>query len=241
MAFGHRQKKVREDHHSIEIDGREIPLIVRTHPRARRMILRINTAGEGAVVTIPAHINPADGLDMARRQTAWLQSHLKDLGERTAFRDGVQVPYQGDQYTIRHRADARDTVWIEDDEIIIAGKIEHLSRRLDDWMKKQARATITALAHEKADQIKKTVNRITIRDTRTRWGSCSFKGCLSFSWRLILAPPEILDYVVAHEVAHLTHMNHSREFWDAVDTLTGSANTGRAWLSDNGSALHRIG
>lgn len=236
-----RRKRMLEDHHSIDIEGRAVPLIVRRHPRARRMILRVNTAGEGAVVTIPAHADPADGLDLARRQSSWLRRHLDQLGERLNFADGVRIPYRGDQHLIHHRPDSRGTVWIEDGEIHVAGGAEHLSRRLGDWLKKQARAVIAPLAHEKAESIGQTPSRITIRDTRTRWGSCSFKGGLSFSWRLILAPEGVLDYVVAHEVAHLTHMNHGPEFWRTVKTLTGDAEAGRAWLGENGSALHRIG
>jgi predicted metal-dependent hydrolase len=241
MAPRRPHNKIKEEHHSIEIEGREIPLIVRRHPRARRMILRVNTAGEGAVVTIPAHASSADALDLARRQSSWLCQHLDDMGERVVFGDGAQVPFQGDQYFVRHRGDGRGTVWIEGGEINVAGGTEHLSRRLGDWLKKQARARIVSLAHQKAKQIDKRPARITVRDTRTRWGSCSFKGGLSFSWRLIMAPPEILDYVVAHEVAHLAHMNHSSSFWDTVDRLTENAKGGRAWLSDNGAALHRIG
>ncbi len=241
MVFRRKQKKVREDHHSISIDGREIPLIVRRHPRARRIILRVNTAGEGAVVTIPAHADPADGLEMAHRQSAWLQSRLDDLGERIRFAAGTSIPYLGENYTIRHRSDMRGTVWIENGEIHVAGRPEHLSRRLGDWMRKRARAEITERAHQKAGMIERKPTRITIRDTRTRWGSCSARGCLSFSWRLVMAPLEVLDYVIAHEVAHLAHMNHGAKFWETVDMLTGDTKSGRAWLNDNGGALHRIG
>jgi predicted metal-dependent hydrolase len=238
---GNARKKVCEDHHSIDIDGREIPLIVRRHPRARRIILRVNTAGEGAVVTIPAHADPADGIEMARRQSAWLGQRLDDMGARTEFNDGVRVPYRGQDYTLRHDPAARGTVWVEGDEIHVTGDARHMTRRLSDWMKKQARAEIAPLAHTKAASIGHTPSRITIRDTRTRWGSCSHKGGLSFSWRLVMAPNDVLDYVVAHEVAHLEHMNHSPAFWQTVDTLTANASHGRNWLSDNGSALHRIG
>ncbi|NQU58926.1 MAG: M48 family metallopeptidase [Rhodospirillales bacterium] len=241
MAFGRSKKRMREDHHFIDIDGRQVPLIVRRHPRARRMILRVNTAGEGAVVTIPPGTDPADGLEMARRQSAWLARRLDDMGERTAFTDGVRVPYLGNDYTVRHQPAARGTVWIDGDEIHVAGDGRHLTRRLSDWLKKQARAEIAPLAHTKAAWIGHTPSRITIRDTRTRWGSCSSKGDLSFSWRLVMAPPGVLDYVVAHEVAHLAHMNHGLQFWETVDTLTADAAVGRDWLSDNGSALHRIG
>ena len=241
MAFRHPHNKIKEDHHSLEIGGRKIPLIVRHHPRARRMTLRLNTVGEGAVVTIPPQASSADALDLARRQSSWLCQHLDEMGERVVLGDGVQIPFQGVQYLVRHREDGHGTVWIEDGEINVAGGIEHLSRRLGDWLKKQARTRIVSLAHQKARQIDKTLARITVRDTRTRWGSCSSKGGLSFSWRLIMAPPEILDYVVAHEVAHLAHMNHSSSFWNTVDRLTENAKGGRAWLNDNGTVLHRIG
>jgi predicted metal-dependent hydrolase len=241
MAFRRPHYKIKEDHHLIEIKGREIPLVVRRHPRARRMILRLNTVGDGAVVTIPAHASPADALDLARSQSSWLCQNLDEMGERVVFGDGVQIPFQGAQYIVRHREDGQGTVWIKDSDINVAGGIEHLSRRLGDWLKKQARIRIVSLAHQKAKHIDKTLARITVRDTRTRWGSCSSKGRLSFSWRLIMAPPEILDYVVAHEVAHLAHMNHSSSFWDTVDRLTKNAKGSRAWLNDNGTVLHRIG
>ena len=241
MAFRHPHNKIKEDHHSLEIGGRKIPLIVRRHPRARRMTLRLNTVGEGAVVTIPPQTSSADALDLARRQSSWLCQHLDEMGERVVFGDGVQIPFQGVQHLVRHSKYGYGTVWIEDGEINVAGGIEHLSRRLGDWLKKQARTRIVSLAHQKAKQIDKTLARITVRDTRTRWGSCSSKGGLSFSWRLIMAPPEILDYVVAHEVAHLAHMNHSSSFWNTVDRLTENAKGGRAWLNDHGTVLHRIG
>jgi predicted metal-dependent hydrolase len=241
MAFGHSHSKIKEDHYSIEIRGRKIPLIVRRHPRARRMILRLNMVGEGAVITIPANASSADALDLAHNQSSWLCQQLIKKGERIAFGDGVQIPFQGVQHLVRHREDTHGAVWIEDGEINVTGDIKHLSRRLGDWLKQQARIRINYLVHHKAKQIDKTLSRVTIRDTRTRWGSCSSKGGLSFSWRLIMAPPEILDYVVAHEVAHLAHMNHSSRFWDTVDRLTENAKRGRAWLNDNGSILHRIG
>jgi predicted metal-dependent hydrolase len=238
---GSAKNKVREDHHSIYVGGHKIPLIVRRHPRARRIILRINTAGEGAVVTIPAHTDPADGLEMARRQSVWLGKRLDEMGARIEFSDGAQVPFQGQDYTVRHNPTTRGTVWIEDGEINVAGDVRHMTRRLNDWMKKQARTIIVPLAHAKASNIGHALSRITIRDTRTRWGSCSSNGDLSFSWRLVMAPSEILDYVVAHEVAHLKHMNHNPEFWHTVDILTANSEHGRNWLSNNGGTLHRIG
>lgn len=239
--FGRKVKKIHEAHHTIDIDGRAVPLLVRRHPRAKRIILRVNTRGEGVVVTVPAHADPSDAFNMAHRQSDWINEHLTKQEERTPFADGVFAPYLGQEYLVCHRPNERGTVWIEADEIHVAGGKEHLTRRLTDWMKKQARTRITELAHDKAERLDKDITRITIRDTRTRWGSCSFKGCLSFSWRLVMTPEDVLDYVVAHEVSHLSHMDHSKNFWRTVDTLTPDADSARDWLSENGSALHRIG
>lgn len=241
MVFRHSHNKLDDDHHLIEIRGQKIPLIVRRHPRARRMTLRLNILGEGAVITIPVNARSVDALDLAYQKSSWLCQQLKSIGERVAFGDGVQIPFQGVQHQVRHREDIHGAVWIENDAINVTGKVQHISNRLGDWLKKQAHIRIKSLVYQKAKKIDRIPSRVTIRDTRSRWGSCSSKGNLSFSWRLIMAPPEILDYVVAHEVAHLAHMNHSANFWNTVDRLTENAKSGRAWLKRYGSALHRIG
>lgn len=128
-----------------------------------------------------------------------------------------------------------------DGKIWVAGPKEHLARRLRDTIKKQAKSEITELAELKANLLGKKPGRITIRDQRSRWGSCSAKGNLSFSWRLMLAPATILDYVVGHEVAHLVEMNHSKAFWDVVDRVVENPQAARRWLKANGTDLHRIG
>ena len=241
MALSQSHKKIREEFHSVNIDGRQIPLIVRRHPRARRMILRINVLGEGAIVTIPSNASASDAFELIRSKSYWLLNQMNKIGERIYFGDGVQIPFQGVQHVVRHCEEEYETVWIKNGEIYISGEVEYLSRRLGEWLKRQAHIIIIPLVQKKAKKINKTVSRITIRDTFTRWGSCSVKGGLSFSWRLIMAPPEILDYVVAHEVSHLAHMDHSPRFWGTVEILSEHVKKGRSWLKNNGSALHRIG
>ena len=227
--------------YKLEIDGRSIPLTIRKNPRARRMILRLDTAGDGAVVTIPAHADPVEGLDMARRQSAWLGDQLEAQSDRLAFTEGSRVPFLGSDHILCRAPGRRGVVRRMDGEIHIPGDPEHMARRLTDWFKKQARAEIASRAIAKATLIARTPGRITIRDTRTRWGSCSSSGGLSFSWRLIMAPESVLDYVVAHEVAHLAHMNHGARFWAMVAKLEGDVGPARAWLRANGERLHRIG
>ncbi len=226
--------------HTLEIDGRAVPLVVRRHPQARRLILRIADDGQGAVVTIPKWAAFAEGVDMAARKTAWIKRQLAKQPETVAFVDGAHVPLLGETQVIRHCPDGRG-IRKADGEIIVAGREEHLSRRLRDWLKAQARMEISARAHEKACRIDKRIGRITVRDTKSRWGSCTAGGNLNFSWRLVLAPEFVLDYVVAHEVAHLHHRDHSAAFWTLAASLTERLDQARDWLHAYGRDLHKYG
>ncbi len=225
----------------LEIEGRSIPLTVRRNPRARRMILRLDIAGDGAVVTIPADTAMADGLAMARRQSGWLVKQLGALPDRLSFSEGARIPYLGRDHTLLARPGRRGVIERRGQAIHIPGRPEHMARRLTDWFRGQARREISRRAAAKAASIGRTPRRITIRDARSRWGSCSAGGGLSFSWRLMMAPEAVLDYVVAHEVAHLAHMNHSARFWRTVAKLADDVEASRAWLRGNGARLHRIG
>jgi len=205
------------------------------------MTLRIDARNDGAVVTIPPNAHPEEGIDLAQRQIGWIAERLAALPQRLSFADGVTVPVLGVDHVIRHCPDKRGAVRIDGCELLVMGQVEHLTRRLTDWFRGQARRSIEPKAHTLAAMINRQPGRITIRDTRSRWGSCSAKGCLSFSWRLVMAPESVLDYVVSHEVAHLEHMNHSRAFWATVETLHPDATMAQAWLRTNGEGLHRIG
>jgi len=236
-----RKRKMSNHRYRIVIDGRSIPLTVRKNSRARRMILRLDIGSDGAVVTIPAHADPADGLEMARRESAWLSERLETQPQRLPFVEGSRVPYLGRDYTLQRLPGRRGVIKRTEDEIFVPGDPEHMARRLTDWFRKQARAEISGRVHAKAAIIGRTPGRITIRDTRSRWGSCASGGGLSFSWRLIMAPEAVLDYVVAHEVSHLAHMNHGRCFWKTVAQLVDDLDAARDWLRANGEQLHRIG
>lgn len=236
-----KPKPIREERTVVELDGREVPLCIRHHPRARRMTLRIDPVSGGAVVTLPAS-TPADaGMDMVRRKAGWLIGRLEALPPRSVLADGATVPLLGTELTVRHHPDGRGVVRREGDVLIVTGRPEHLPRRLTDWLKAEARREFADRVRIKADALGRRPGRVTVRDTRTRWGSCSANGNLSFCWRLMLAPPFVVDYVVAHEVAHLTVRDHSPRFWKTVATLTGEAERARAWLNRHGEALHRFG
>ncbi len=129
----------------------------------------------------------------------------------------------------------------EDGEILVSGRAEHLPRRVRDWIKKEAKQAIVPRAETYARRLGRNFARITVRDTKSRWGSCAVSGNLSFSWRLIMTPEWVLDYVIAHEVAHLAHMNHGPSFWRTVAGLDVDADRSRAWLNQESARLHRIG
>jgi len=210
--------------------------------RARRASLRVDPAHRRIILTVPMRMSRATALGFAETQAGWIAARLKRLPARRPFVDGAEVPLFGTPHVIRHRSGVRGTVWIEDREIHVAGQPEHLARRLRDWLTAEMRSRLPPLVHAKAARVTRTVKRITVRDSRSRWGSCGPDGGMSFSWRLVFAPAEVLDYLIAHEVAHLVHMNHGPRFWALARTLCdGPIEAPQAWLKAHGETLLQYG
>lgn len=223
------------------LDGREVPVTVRRNRRARRLILRLDPQTGGAVVTLPWTLPKAAAYAMVREKAGWVLARLKRQPAPVAFADGAEVPFLGEPHRVRHVPERRGTVRREGGEILVTGGTEHLPRRLEDWLKKEARREIAERVRRKSLLLGRAAGRVTLRDTRSRWGSCAANGNLNFSWRLVLAPEFVLDYVVAHEVAHLKVRDHGPRFWRAVEDLTPHAKEAKAWLNRHGSALHGYG
>ncbi len=229
---------------SVELAGRRVPVRFTRNRRARRIILRIDhdrPGADGVAVTLPHGTSQAEGLDLVQDKADWILAHLAGLPPRVPFADGEVVPLGGVDHRIRAVPEGRGTVRRDGAEIWVSGRPEHLARRLRDWLRGEARTSIKPLVCEKAVKLGREPGRITIRDTRSRWGSCSHDGNLSFCWRLVMAPAQVLDYVVAHEVAHLIEHNHGPRFWRAVAGLTEDVDGPRKWLRLNGEKLHRYG
>jgi predicted metal-dependent hydrolase len=166
------------------------------------------------------------------------------MPEHVAFADGAIVPVLGTPHRIRHlgkRVTGARSVTIADGEIRVVGRAPHVARRVRDHLIALARQELGRRARALAGRIDRRLTRITVRDTKSRWGSCSASGALAFSWRLILAPEAVLDYVVAHEVAHLAEMNHGPRFWRVVEMLSPGSARQRGWLSRNRARLLRYG
>ncbi len=230
----------------VDRDGTEISVAARRSQRASRMLLRVDPVRGGPELVLPAGVSDVLATEFARRHIGWLRTRLSRLPQRVAFEAGAVVPVLGRDHVVRHRPDQRGGVWQSDApdagaELHVCGAAEHLPRRLADWFKAEAKRRITPRAKAHADQLERRVGRVTVRDTKSRWGSCSARGDLSFSWRLMLAPEPVFDYVVAHEAAHLVEMNHSPRFWRLVGRLMPDYETHRAWLKSHGARLHAYG
>ncbi len=225
----------------LDINGRPVPVRLRRNGRARRILLRLDNHGDGVIVTLPKGVPEAEGVAWAEKQAAWVASRLSAMPMRTLFSKGAVIPFEGEGHVIRHTPDARRGVWREPGEICVSGQPEHLARRVRDWLKKEARMRLSEQSADASKRLGLKHGRITIRDTRSRWGSCASNGNLSFCWRLILAPAFVLDYVVAHEVAHLKEPHHGASFWETVAMLDSNMDAGRTWLRQYGETLHFIG
>jgi len=223
---------------------REVPLRVRESARARRITVRIDAGADSVELVLPRRVSLAAGLRFLDARRDWLAAHLAEMPEHVAFADGAIVPVLGTPHRIRHlgeRVTGARTVTIADGEIRVVGAAPHVARRVRDHLIALARQELGQRARALAGRIDRRVARITVRDTRSRWGSCSASGALAFSWRLILAPEAVLDYVVAHEVAHLAEMNHGPRFWRVVEMLSPGSARQRGWLSRNRARLLRYG
>ena len=222
------------------------PVQLRRHRQARRYTLSIRPGSREAILTMPIRGNLTAAKDFAQAHAAWLAARLERLPKSEPFADGASVPLRGIGRRIVHRAGARGTVWLETAEngealLCVAGRPEHTARRVQDYLKREARRDLDVAARAYAGKLDVRIKRITIRDQSSRWGSCNAAGVLSFSWRLILSPPYVLDYLAAHEVAHLVEMNHSPEFWAVVARICPDMDRAKAWLAAHGNDLHRYG
>jgi predicted metal-dependent hydrolase len=219
---------------------------VRRHRRARRYTLRIHPTDREAILTMPPRGTIAEAKEFAQLHGGWIAARLGRLPKAAPFLPGAIVPLRGAPHRIVHRAGVRGTVWTEvrdsgEKVLCVAGGIEHLDRRVHDYLKREARRDLQKAAQAYAGALGVRVKRLSIRDQSSRWGSCTTAGSLSFSWRLILAPSFVLDYLAAHEVAHLVEMNHSPRFWRVVGRICPSQERAKKWLDTCGNDLHRYG
>jgi len=226
--------------------GQSFKVALKRRPTAKRITLRVSHATGEVVLTIPERTDVALAQKFADSHGEWIAGRLAKVPDRVPFEPGALVPLRGVPHRIVHWSSIRGVTRADCDSagkpiIAVAGEPGHVARRVRDFMEAEARRDFAVAVRKHTAQLGVPAKRITVRDTKSRWGSCSANGALNFSWRLVMAPPFVLDYLAAHEVAHLRELNHSQRFWKITYQLCPRTDEAEAWLKTYGSALHRIG
>jgi predicted metal-dependent hydrolase len=249
MSFGFfrnlqkaRPVPVQEREHAVA--GRTLPLRIVENDRARRLTLRIDAGGRGLRMTVPPGISAREVDGFLQRHQGWLEQRLAKVPDRPQVRPGIKIPLRGVPHLIIHEPGKRGTVSVAAGEggplLTVHGDRLHLPRRIADFLKREAKREIEALVEKHCAKVGRRAKAIRFRDTTSRWGSCTSDGALSFSWRIMMAPPAVINYLVAHEVAHLKEMNHGPKFWKLCEELCPDTDRCKAWLKRNGGALQAI-
>jgi predicted metal-dependent hydrolase len=229
---------------TLNVAGRPMLLTIRQNERATRITLRIEPGGRALKMTIPRGLALREINAFLDRHQGWLLTKLSKFSNETGLSDGGEIALRGVAHRIRHTGGLRGlTEAVERDGVAmlsVSGLPEHVGRRIATFLKKEARKDLERLVALHAGTIRASVSSISMKDTRSRWGSCSSTGNLSFSWRIVMAPPMVIDYLAAHEVAHLREMNHGPRFWALCRKLCPHMKEAKAWLKRHGSHLHAI-
>jgi hypothetical protein len=224
------------------VQGEPVAVTLRQHARARRMVLRQSRDGEHFILTVPRRHDRRAAEGFLNASAGWMARTRARLPAAVPMVDGGSITLRGETYLIESTGSPRGQVTVDpvSRRISVPGTPHHLKRRLVEWLRREALGDFQDASRRYALAMHVTVQRLAVRDQKGRWGSCSTGGILSFSWRLVLAPPMVLDYVAAHEVAHLREMNHGPRFWRLVLTHCMHAAAARAWLKQHGQSLHRM-
>ncbi|MDZ4135759.1 MAG: SprT family zinc-dependent metalloprotease [Paracoccaceae bacterium] len=213
-----------------------VEITLRRSARARRLSLRVSRLDGRVTLSVPLSAREAEAMAFLRAQESWIRQALAGLSQGAVVGIGSVLPVEGRLLTL-HPGTGR-TPRIEGDSLLLPGDPARAGARAAAFLKLRARDRLAVACDAYAALIGRRYRHLTLRDTRSRWGSCTAEAGLMFSWRLILAPPEVLDYVAAHEVAHLAEMNHSPAFWAVVAALMPDYKPQRRWLKSEGHALH---
>ncbi|MCG5485287.1 MAG: M48 family metallopeptidase [Sinorhizobium meliloti] len=228
----------------IEVAGKVLPLTIRQNARATRMTLRIEPGGRALKLTVPEGLPEREVSAFLTRHQGWLMTKLARFSGESEIEDGGTILVRGVAHRIERTGRLRgltEALVIGEEAVLrVGGAEEHLRRRIADYLKKEARSELERLVAVYAGRTGSRARSLSLKDTRSRWGSCSAEGDLSFSWRIAMAPPKVIAYLAAHEVAHLQEMNHGPRFWALCESLCPETKDARHWLKRNGTMLHAI-
>ena len=226
--------------------GIETPIEIKRSPRSKRYALRVSLTRRTVVLTLPLRGDLKKAILFAERHADWISQKLAHLPQSVPLIAGSVIPFRGLAHQIKTTGRRGAQVVFDTDEtgnaiLDVPGDPAFCARRLRDFLQKQARLDLQKAVDHYAVKLNVTITGLTLRDSKSRWGSCSASGRLNFSWRLIMAPPFVLDYLAAHEMAHRKEMNHSARFWTLLDSLTPHVTAAEHWLKSEGPNLHRYG
>lgn len=218
-------------------------LDVRISPRAKRLTLRLDTTKRRVCLVIPKRASLKNAYIFALNHRDWINQKVNEIPDGIHFIDGAIIPILGkDRRIIIEKITTRITdISLTEDTLHIKTRLDDIEPRIARYLKNLAAEEFLKIAQEKAGRIDKRVTNLTVRDMKTRWGSCSTDGRMALSWRLMFAPFEAYEYVIAHEVAHLVHPNHGPRFWKLCEELSSDFSTGHTWMKINGGELMRFG
>lgn len=225
--------------------GRKVTIRLEVNPRARRLIVRIDEKAREAVAVAPRQRDLPAAAAFAADRADWIAARLAQLPDLRPFEPGSIIPLRGEACELSLEGSGRLARLIAADDgtltLSAPGAPETFAARVTRYLKKAATSDLGDAVQRHTESLGVSAKRISVKDTRSRWGSCTSDGRLSFSWRLVCAPTEVLDYVAAHECAHLLEMNHSKRFWGHVDRICPGWQGHRNWLREHGQALHAVG
>ncbi len=217
----------------------QVQVNLKKSSRAKRIILRISQ-NSGVELVVPKRASEKAAMRFLYNHQEWLFNKLSQVRPalKNELKDGAKINISGREYIICHTGNLRGITTLNDNILSVSGEQKFINKKVKDFLKSEAKREISKIAAEHHKNMGVKYQNITLRDTTSRWGSCSQNGNLSFSWRLIFAPYEVLRYVVIHELAHLREMNHSKNFWDIVAKFDANYKQHRKWLKANGKLLH---
>ena len=223
----------------IEVAGRVLPVVLRRNAQARRMTMRLAPDGSAVRITLPQWSRTAEALEFARKRAGWIAGQLAAVPEAAELGDGGKVQFCGEFLTIRHDPTAPRRVQLDEGELVLGGPLESVPARLKRWFEGEARRLMTADLVHYCAQAGQSVPQLLLSSAQRRWGSCARSGTIRINWRLVMAPAEVRRSVVAHEVAHLVHFDHSPVFHALLGELfEGDLRAANRWLKRSGRALY---
>jgi predicted metal-dependent hydrolase len=226
--------------------GESFQVALRRRPGVRRLTLRVSSATGQILLTLPEHATFSSAKTFAEAHGGWIAARIARVPERVGFLPDSMVPLRGIPHRIEHRPSLRAVAKVDADEggepvLLVSGQEDAVPGRVRRFLTGEAGKDLRVAVAKHTAALGIPARRIAIRDTKSRWGSCSSTGTLSFSWRLVMAPPFVLDYLAAHEVAHLKELNHSSRFWTLLKELCPATDEAESWLKRHGAELHRYG